>query len=581
MREILERKNEMAQDKSFTVGRYLAARLEQMGLGHYFAVPGDYNLMLFDELLKNINVEMICSTNELNAAYAAEGYARARGAGALAVTFNVGAFSALNGIAGAFAEKLPILFISSSYNTNDSVEDHRLHHTLGTHDLMYQREIISKVTCESVFIGHAADAPRMIDRAIRAALRAHRPAYIEIPCNLSNAPCSPPSPWESMRTHEASESLAMEAAVRSAGDLLRSARKPVLLAGGQLRAFGAIDAFRELAWALGCGVAVMPDAKGFYPEEDPQFIGVYWGNASTPGTEAIVKGADLILAAGPTYTDYSTVGWTAQPPRDNTIDAMGRYVRTPTEEYTDVELTEFLMNLAHAVQKNDTTVQQFQAAARKTRQPVVVPVTGGADGRLKRVEMMRQIQEDLDGKTTLFVESGNTWFDGEHMKLPEGARFEIEMLYGSIGWSVPASVGYALGMEPGRRVVSLVGDGAFRFTAQELSTAVEHKVGNLTFIIGNNFGYVVESAIHDGPYNYYKNWDYARLMEVFNAGEGSGLGLVARTPEELADALQKAKGYSSGPVLIECQIEHNDYNPIMKEWGTVVAKTNSRPPMHM
>jgi pyruvate decarboxylase len=160
----------MTQQNTFTVGKYLAARLEQMGLKHYFVVPGDYNLMLLDELLAYKEMQQVGCCNELEAAYAAEGYARAKGAGALVVTFNVGTFSALSGVGSAFAENLPVIFISSSYNTNVPIEDRRVHHTMGTQDHAYHREMVGQVTCEAVSIQHAPDAPRQIDRAIRAAL---------------------------------------------------------------------------------------------------------------------------------------------------------------------------------------------------------------------------------------------------------------------------------------------------------------------------------------------------------------------------------------------------------------------------
>ncbi|MGZ7048024.1 MAG: thiamine pyrophosphate-binding protein, partial [Methanobacterium sp.] len=131
----------------YTVGSYLAKRLEQMGIEHYFVVPGDYNLMLLDELLKNNKLKQIGSSNELNASYAAEGYARIKGAGAIVVTFNVGAFSAINGIAGAFAERLPIIFISGGFNSNDPIQGKTPHHTLDIKDLNYQYEMIKKITC--------------------------------------------------------------------------------------------------------------------------------------------------------------------------------------------------------------------------------------------------------------------------------------------------------------------------------------------------------------------------------------------------------------------------------------------------
>ncbi len=567
----------MTQQDTFTVGKYLAARLEQMGLKHYFVMPGDYNLTLLDQVLANKNMQQINCCNELEAAYAAEGYARANGAAALLITFNVGAFSALNGIAGAYAENLPVIFISSSYNTNDPVDNHRLHHTLGTHDLSYQREMMSKVTCEAVYVNHAADAPRLIDRAIRAALHARKPAYIEIPCNLSNEPCHEPTPLESLKPQEKSDAKALAAAVEAAAQLLNGAQRPVLLAGGQMRAYDAVEAFQELAEALGCGVAVMPDAKGFFPEEHPQFIGVYWGSVSSPGTEPVLTGADMILAAGPTYTDYATVGWTAQPPQEHTINAEARYVRCPQAEYTVVDLAEFLSALAKKVRKNDATLVQYRGIVTSSASP---SQEQDANAPLRRVEMMRQIQNDLDGQTTLLVESGDSWFDGEDMHLPNGARFEIEMMWGSIGWSVPATFGYALALEPGRRIVSMIGDGSFRFMAQAMATAIGYGVENMTVFVINNHGYLIESAIHEGPYNYYKNWDFAGLMNVFNAGDGHGLGLKATTASELADAIKEASEHKGGPVLIECQLAHDDYNPKMSEWGKKVSMANSRPPQH-
>ena len=182
----------------FTVGKYLATRFEQIGLKHYFMVPGDYNLVLLDELLENKNVEQIGCCNELNAAYAAEGYARVNGAGAVLTTFNVGAYSALNGVAGAYAERLPVIIVSSSPNTNDPAENHILHHTMGNHDFAAQYEVFRQVTCAAVRIQHPANAPEMIDYAISTALRERKPAYIEIPCNLSAAPCPPPAPFSTL-----------------------------------------------------------------------------------------------------------------------------------------------------------------------------------------------------------------------------------------------------------------------------------------------------------------------------------------------------------------------------------------------
>ncbi len=559
---------------NFTVGKYLATRFEQIGLKHYFMVPGDYNLVLLDELLENENLEQIGCCNELNAAYAAEGYARVNGAGAVLTTFNVGAFSALNGVAGAYAERLPVIMVSSGPNTNELGSNHVLHHTMDNGDLSYQYEVFRQVTCKAVRIVHPDTATALIDEAISAALRERKPAYIEVPCNLSAAPCPEPARFSTLPAWQPSNARMLTDAVDRAGDLLGKAKKPILLAGVHLRAYGAIDAFRELAEALGCAVAVMPNAKGFFPEDHPQYVGIYWGEVSSPQCQAIVDWSDLIVAAGPVFNDYTTVGWSALPSRQRLISAEPRKVRFCDVDFTGVALAEFLSDLAKKVQANPATMTQYQRLRRTESAPVAVAEVD-PEAPLSRVEMWRQIEQDLDSNTTLLVETGDSWLNGIYSRLPGGARFEIEMQYGSIGWSVPASFGYAKGLEPGRRLVSVIGDGSFQLTAQEVSNMIRHGQEVLIFLV-NNRGYVIESAIHDGPYNYYKNWDYAGLVDAFNAGDGAGLGLTAATAGELADAIRTARAHEGGPVLIECQIPNDDASPELISWGSKVAGVNGR-----
>jgi pyruvate decarboxylase len=126
---------------TYTVGSYLAARLSQIGLKHHFAVAGDFNLLLLDQFLTNKDLEQVYCCNELNCGYSAEGYARACGAAAAVVTFSVGGLSAINAVAGAYAENLPVILVSGAPNTNDRATEHLLHHRLATHDWSYQWDI--------------------------------------------------------------------------------------------------------------------------------------------------------------------------------------------------------------------------------------------------------------------------------------------------------------------------------------------------------------------------------------------------------------------------------------------------------
>jgi TPP-dependent 2-oxoacid decarboxylase len=174
----------------------------------------------------------------------------------------------------------------------------------------------------------------------------------------------------------------------------------------------------------------------------------------------------------------------------------------------------------------------------------------------------------------VIAETGDSWFNGMRLDLPTGAAFEIQMQYGSIGWSVGATLGYGLG-QPERRVISLIGDGSFQLTAQEVSTMIRYSLRPIIFLI-NNGGYTIEVEIHDGPYNVIKNWDYAGLMNVFNAEDGRGWGTRVRTEGELDAAIAKAAKHD-GPVLIETIIDRDDCSKQLLEWGTHVAKNNGRP----
>ncbi|HTR64398.1 MAG TPA: thiamine pyrophosphate-dependent enzyme, partial [Terriglobales bacterium] len=221
---------------------------------------------------------------------------------------------------------------------------------------------------------------------------------------------------------------------------------------------------------------------------------------------------------------------------------------------------------------NATTLVEFRRTQVATAQPAIP----GPDDPLTRAEMCRQIQGVIDGDTTLIVETGDSWFNGFNMALPDGAEFEIEMQYGHIGWSVPAAFGYAVGA-PDRRIVLMVGDGSFQLTAQEVCQMVRLNLPVVIFLV-NNRGYTIEVEIHDGPYNNVKNWDYAGIMSVFNATDGDGRGFRATNGKELAAAIKKALAHETGPTLIECTIDRDDCTKQLMEWGSRVAAANGRPP---
>ena len=198
---------------------------------------------------------------------------------------------------------------------------------------------------------------------------------------------------------------------------------------------------------------------------------------------------------------------------------------TRTASYFDghdfgrIHLRDFLSGLASKVQKRDATIIEYQRIRAEPRPEIPAK----PDAKLTRTEVVRQIQSLLTANSTVLAETGDSWFNGVKLKLPGGARFEVEMQWGSIGWSVPATFGYAMGAQ-GRRVIAMIGDGSFQLTAQELAQMIRHKLPVIIFLM-NNHGYTIEVEIHDGPYNNIKNWDYAGLINAFNAEDGCGRGI--------------------------------------------------------
>lgn len=557
---------------TFTIGDYLATRFEQIGIKNHFVVPGDYNLVLLDKLQANPKLDEINCCNELNCAFAAEGYARAKGVAACVVTFSVGAFSAFNGTGSAYGENLPLILVSGSPNTNDEDDHHLLHHTIGTHDFNYQYEMAKRITCAAVQVKHAVDAPKLIDYAIRSALIQKKPCYIEIPTNLSSAACAPPGPIHTITRRLPTDMETLENAVNAASKFINSKLKPTLLAGPLLKTADAIEAFQKLAEALGCAVAVMPSAKSLFPEDHKQFAGIYWGQVSTAKADAIMEWSDLTICAGCVFTDYSTTGWTALQPSSHRLEIEYDSVKFIGSFFNNVYLADFLNALADKVQFNDRSLEEY----KRLRPDPVILEAADPGTTITRREMARQIQELITPDTTLFAETGDAWFDGIQTHFPKGARFEIEMQWGHIGWSVPACLGYATGA-PERKIITLVGDGSFQMTAQEVSTMIRLKKPIIMFLI-NNYGYTIEVEIHDGPYNNIKNWDYAALVETFNADDGSAKGFHARTGGELAEAIKKAKANKNGPTLIEVHINRDDCTSELISWGHFVALANGRPP---
>ncbi|HLO68739.1 MAG TPA: thiamine pyrophosphate-binding protein [Holophaga sp.] len=552
-----------------TVGNYLAQRLLEAGIQDFFAVPGDFNLALLDELIAHPGLRMVTCCNELNAGYAADGYARARGAAALVVTFAVGGLSAVNAVAGAYAEDLPVVVVSGGPNALSLKEGRTLHHTLARpgEGETWVRDLFRPITAATFLVRDPEQAPRAIDGALLAALKARKPVYLEIACNLARESVSLPHPM-SVPPAESADALSQEAAASHASAFLNLARQPVLVAGSLLRCGRAVSAFRDLAERSGYGVACMPDAKGLFPEDHPQYLGIYWGTASSPGCREVVEASDAYLFAGARFNDYTTLGYSTLLQRARMVQACPRHACVGGQSYQGLLLPEFLGDVAGRLKPNPAALEAF----RRDPLPGAEPVSAPAEAPLAARDLYARIQAQLAPGDTLVADTGDAWFQAMALRLPEGSRFEIQMQYGAIGWSVGALLGLGVA-DRNRRLLGLVGDGCFQMAAQELGTILRERLRGLIVIL-NNGAYAIEAMIHDGPYNDLQAWRYAALAEAMAAGAP----LVARrvtTLGELDGALAEA-GDFPGLTVLEAVLDRADCSRALLGWGAAVSGYNAR-----
>jgi TPP-dependent 2-oxoacid decarboxylase len=546
-----------------TMAEYLLIRLKEIGVDHLFGVPGDFVLGFLNQVLRS-DLKYVGTCNELNAAYAADGYARIRGIGAFCSTFGVGELSAVNGVAGAFAERVPVVVITGSPATINFRTRPLLHHTLG--DYQIPLRIYEKITAASTQLVSAATAPAEIDRVLSACLSHQQPVYISLPSDVVMMKCNRPDAFV-FPTPVPSDQAALGEAVNEAFDLLEKARNPIVIGGVELIRFKLQKDFAGLLDQTGFPYVTMMLGKTVLSEHHPQFIGLFEGDRSRDYVRQRVESADCILQLGTMMTDLNTGGFTTNLPDSKTICAGIRSLRIKHHHYESVSLQDFILGLTEKLSRRDPATLEIRSAADGCVHRHSEPYRPEALNPLTIKRFFDRMSHYIKGNTIVLAETGVSLFSAAEMLMPEGTTFIGQAFYGSIGYTVGATLGAGMAA-PDRPVVLFVGDGSFQVTCQDLSTMIRNRLEPVIFLI-NNEGYTIERVISDRSYNDIQPWRYHKLVEVF----GDGLGLDVRTEGELEEALDKA-GTADGLVFIEIHTARLDCPESLRRAGRSMAKAN-------
>jgi indolepyruvate decarboxylase len=510
---------------TMTVGEFLLRRIREAGVSHAFGVPGDYNLELLQQLEDTGTLEWIGACNELNASYAADGYARLNGLAALIVTNAVGALSAINGVAGSYAEHVPVICVCGSIPLRSMERGLGMHHTMadGTWDRFINA--YAQVTAAQARLT-PDNAVTEIDRLILTAWREKLPVYLELPSDIAyldiEVPAAPLLLGEPLSDPERLRSCATAIASR-----LSVARSPAILVDSDAGRFGAAGEVMRLAEKAQVPVAVVATAKAVIDETFPHYLGLYNGQASQPHVREAIETSDCLLSIGYRPIDLTTGDFTASLPA-GTIHVRGHSVDVGDDNYQAVTLKAVLRGVTEAVP---------QATNRAT--PRFAPPAAGARGddsaQLTQAAYWQAIQGYLRAGDVLVADGGTSYASGG-LRLPPDCTFVSQLIWGSIGYGVGSLLG-TLAAAPGRRHLLFVGDGSFQLTAQEVSTLLWHDYKPVIFLI-NNGGYLIERCYlgKTSRFNDVANWAYADLPKVFRP-DTAARSFVVKTVADLDKAL--------------------------------------------
>jgi indolepyruvate decarboxylase len=490
---------------SYTVADYLVDRLSECGIAHIFGVPGDYNLQFLDHIVAHPHLSWVGCANELNAAYAADGYARARGAAALVTTFGVGELSALNGVAGSCAEYLPVIHIVGAPCLKTQRAGDLVHHTLGDGEFQRFQRMSAEITCSQALLT-PENACREIDRVLHDMLTQRKPGYLQLPADVAKISVQPPVNVITPTLPPAHPEQ-LDALRNALRDKIRGSHRVALLADFLAQRFGAQPVLQAWMDENPLPHASLIMGKGLFDETNPGFVGLYCGKSSTLRVLHAIEEADLVFCVGVKFIDTITCGFSQNLTLEQTVDVQPDAVRIDEQWFHGIPMSTTL------------TILQQLCRTDLPRQPVIPapePRVPRQLGLLDQDALWRVVQDALKPGDIVIADQGTASFGVASLVLPHGAKMVVQPLWGSIGFALPAAYGVQTAL-PGRRVIVIIGDGAAQLTIQELGSMLRDGLKPIILLL-NNRGYTVERAIHgaEQPYNDIAQWNWTHLAQAMS-----------------------------------------------------------------
>jgi alpha-keto-acid decarboxylase len=543
------------RESGYTVGDYLLDRLAELGVSEVFGVPGDYNLEFLDHVIAHPDIRWVGNANELNAGYAADGYGRLRGMSAVVTTFGVGELSAANAIAGSYAEHVPVVHIVGGPSKDVQGTRRALHHSLGDGDFEHFLRISREITCAQANL-MPATAAREIDRVLSEVREQKRPGYLLLSTDVARFETEPPTaplPPCTGGTSPRALSLFTEAATTLIAD-----QQLTVLADFLVHRLHAVDKLETLLAADVVPHATLMWGKSLVDESAADFLGIYAGAASAEPVRRAIEEAPVLVTAGVVFTDMVSGFFSQRIDPAKTIDVGAQQSTVGTEVFAPLEMDAALEALTLILKRRGITSPAIESTSDD-----VPAQTPGRDQPISQKVLWDRFCDALTPGNVVVADQGTSFYGMASHRLPRGVTFIGQPLWGSIGYTLPATLGAGLAHRD-RRPVLLIGDGAAQLTIQELGTFSREELSPVIVVV-NNDGYTVERMIHGktAPYNDIVRWSWVDIPNAL--GVTNHLAFRAQTYGELDDAFVAATKHRDRMVLIEAVVPRLDVPELLTE----------------
>ncbi|KAJ5924696.1 Pyruvate decarboxylase [Penicillium verhagenii] len=552
----------MTSPDTVKLADYLLTRLSQLGVQSIFGVPGDYNLRLLDYVVP-AGLHWVGNCNELNAAYAADGYARINGLSALITTFGVGELSASNGIAGAYAERSPVVHIVGT--PPRPLQDSRalMHHTFADGEYKRFAAMSKHITIAQTELQDAATAPDRIDWVLQQALIHSRPVYLEFPDDMPHVLVSAANLKTPIKVPDVPSPACESEVISRILERIYSAKQPVIFVDGESKALGIVEQLETLITSTNFPTWTTVWGKGLVNESHPSVYGLYAASFGDKPAQEYFESADLILTFGPHYSDTNSYFEMTIPKPAAAITFRDSTIQIGSDIYRDISSFKVLSAILSKLDTSRTTTAQGPPKQVTTLDDIK------STDLVAQKNFFRLVNPLFREGDIILTETGTAAYGGRSFKLPPKSRLFGAVTWLSIGFMLPATLGTALAKRElnaasGARnqAILIIGDGSLQMTAQEISVMIKEKLDILIIII-NNEGYTIERVIHGRKqaYNDVPFWRHTKALQYFGADEEAvnENTFEARTVGELQEVLKNERVKDGkGVRIVEVFMERED-----------------------